>query len=217
MGNLDFEGSLHQQEAKEATTNERAKVVHLRKDLNARVKCTKVVLKAKYDYRVAIQEARAIMYSKLEESEAAYSEALSENAAAKSLQCATLHREHVEHMCKLEEWALEVENKNHQDFLSTHQAVLCHAPQSLKEYLHSSYHILFRAIIIITSIHSVCQGTPGRGATTCNYSSQAESKRSPQPKRWHSLTDAQGDMSIDESSPMASQEGLSSSKKREDC
>ena len=30
-----------------------------------------------------------------------------------------------------------------------------------------------RAIVIITSIHSICQGTPGRGATTCNYSSQA--------------------------------------------
>ena len=37
---------------------------------------------------------------------------------------------------------LEVENKSHQDFLSTHQAILCHAPHSLKEDLHSSYHIL---------------------------------------------------------------------------
>ena len=40
--------------------NERAKIVHLRKDLNAKVKCAKVVMKAKYNYRVAVQEARAI-------------------------------------------------------------------------------------------------------------------------------------------------------------
>ena len=44
-------------------------------------------------------------------------------------------------------------------------------------------------------------------------SPRPEPKQSPQPKRQHSLTDAQGDMSIDESSPMASQEGLSSSKR----
>ena len=99
-------------------------------------------MKAKYDYMVAVQEARAIRCSKLKESEAAYSEALSENLAAKSLQCTTLCREHVEHMCTLEGWALEAENKSCQDFLSTHQAVLHHAPQSLKENLHSSYHIL---------------------------------------------------------------------------
>ena len=54
----DFEASLHQQEAKEATANERVKIVHSRKDLNAKVKCTKVVMKAKYDYRVAVQVAR---------------------------------------------------------------------------------------------------------------------------------------------------------------
>ena len=138
----DFEALLHQREAEEATANERAKIVHSRKDLNTRVKCTKVVMKAKYDYRVAIQEARVIRCSKLEESEAAYLEALSENAATKSLQCTTLCREHVEHMLELEEQALDAENKSCQDFLSAHQAVLCHAPQSLKENLHSSYHIL---------------------------------------------------------------------------
>ena len=138
----DFETSLHQQEAEAGATNERAKIVHLRKGLQARVKCTKVVMRAKYDYRVAVQDARVISCSQLKEAEAAYSEALSENTAAKSLQCTALCREHVKHMCKLEEWALEVENKNCQDFLSAHQAILCHAPQSLKEDLHSSYHIL---------------------------------------------------------------------------
>ena len=138
----DFEMSLHQQEAEAAAANERAKIVHLRKDLQARVKCTKVVMRAKYNYRVAIQEARAVRCSKLEEVEAAYSEALSENVATKSLHCATVCGEHAKYMSELEEGALEVENKSWQDFLSAHQAVLCHAPQSLKEDLHSSYHIL---------------------------------------------------------------------------
>ena len=35
---------------------------------------------------------------------------------------------------------------------------------------------LIRAIVIITSIHSICQGTPGRGATTCNYFSHARTQ-----------------------------------------
>ena len=138
----DFETLLHQREAEAAATNERAKIVHLRKDLQVRVKCTKVVMRAKHDYRVAVQEARVVRCSKLEEVGAAYSEALSENAAAKSLHCATLCREHVKYMSELEERALEAENRSWQDFLSAHQAVLCHAPQSLKEDLHSSYYIL---------------------------------------------------------------------------
>ena len=91
----DFKVSLCQQEAEKATANERAKTVHSRKDLNAKVKCAKVVMKAKYDYRMAIQEARTIRCSKLQESEADYLEALGENTAAKSIQWATLCREHV--------------------------------------------------------------------------------------------------------------------------
>ena len=45
-------------------------------------------------------------------------------------------------MSELEEQALEAENRSWQDFLSAHLAVLCHAPPSLKEDLHSSYNIL---------------------------------------------------------------------------
>ena len=47
-------------------------------------------MRAKYDYRVAVQEARVVRCSKLEEAEATYSEALSENVAVKSLQCSAL-------------------------------------------------------------------------------------------------------------------------------
>ena len=209
----DFEASLHQQEAEEATANERAKIVHSRKDLNAKVKCAKVVMKAKYKYRVAIQEARAIRCSKLEESEAAYLEALSENAAAKSLQCTTLHREHARHMHEVEKRALDVENKSHQDFLLAHQAILCHAPQSLKENLHSSYHILLRQLS--SSFWSIpsTRAPQAEGQPPAITSPRPEPKWSPWPKRWHSSTDVQGDMSTDEDSPMALQEGLLSSKR----
>ena len=99
----EFEALLHQQEAKETVANKRGKIIHSRKDLNAKVGCTKVVMKAKYDCRMAIQEARMIRCSQLQESEATYLDALSENAAMRSTWCATLHREHVKHMHKLEE------------------------------------------------------------------------------------------------------------------
>ena len=131
----DFEALMHQQEAKEAAANERAKIVNSRKDLNAKVKCTKAVMKVKYDYRLAIQEARTIRCNEIQESETAYSEALGENAAVRSTQCATLCREHMRHMHKLEEWALDAENKSHQGFLFPCQAILYHALQPLKENL----------------------------------------------------------------------------------
>ena len=55
----DFEASLHQREAEAAATNEKAKVTHSRRDLRAKVKCAKAMMKAKYKYHMAIQEARA--------------------------------------------------------------------------------------------------------------------------------------------------------------
>ena len=51
---------LHQNEAKEAAANEKAKVLHSHAVLDAKVDCTKVVLEAKYSYRAAIQEAKTI-------------------------------------------------------------------------------------------------------------------------------------------------------------
>ena len=61
----DYKVSLHQREAKTAATNERAKIAHSRKGLQARVKCAKAVMRAKYDYRVAVQEARATQCNEL--------------------------------------------------------------------------------------------------------------------------------------------------------
>ena len=194
-------------------TNERAKIVHSREDLKAKVRCAKVVMKAKYDYRTAVQEARTVWCSELEASEAAYLEALSENLAAKVLQCMTLCREHERHMHKLEEWALDAENKSCQDFLFAHQAILCHAPLSLKENLHSSYHVLLGQSL--SSLQSIpfARAPQAEGKPPATTSPKPEPEWSPWPKRQHSSIDAQGDTSIDEDFPMALQEELSSSKR----
>ena len=79
----DFETSLHQHEAEAVATNEEAKVAHSQRDLQARIKCAKVVMKAKLDYRVTVQEARVVRCAELQESEAAYAEALSRNGSQK--------------------------------------------------------------------------------------------------------------------------------------
>ena len=100
------------------------------------------MIKAKYDYHMAIQEARAERYTELEESEATYSEAINENVANHSLKSAMLCREHMEYMQELEMHALKVENRSHQHFLVAHQAVLHQALPLLKENLHSSYSLL---------------------------------------------------------------------------
>ena len=84
---------------------------------------------AKFNYRMAIQEARTTRCNQLQESETKYSEAISENAAARSTQSAILHREHVEYIHWLEEQALSEEAKSHcHDFLSACQAILMPCP-----------------------------------------------------------------------------------------
>ena len=42
----DFEASLHQRKAETATANEKAKVAHSRRDLRARIKCARAMMKA---------------------------------------------------------------------------------------------------------------------------------------------------------------------------
>ena len=185
----DFEALLKQREAKEAATNERARIVHSRSDLNTKVKCTKVVMKVKYEYRVAVQEARATRCNKLEESEAAYSEAICENVAAKSLQCAVDCSEHARLMHELERWASDVENKSCQDFLLAHQTALSQAPQSLKENLHSSYHILLGQSSSSWQCILSARVPQTDGLPPAITSPKQEPKWSPLPKRWHSSTD----------------------------
>ena len=104
--------------------------------------CAKSVLEPKCNYRAAIQEAKTIRGNWLQESETAYSKAISEATAVRSSQSVALHREHVRLMQELEEQALREESKSHNDFLSACQAALHHALQPLRENLATSYHIL---------------------------------------------------------------------------
>ena len=170
-------------------------------------------MKAKYEYCMAIQEARVERCTELEELEAAYSKAISENMATQSLQCTMLCQEHTEHMWELEVCALKAENKSCQDFLLAHQAVLHQAPPSLKENLHSSYSLLLgpslssRQSIMLTPAPQV------EGQPLSTISLKLEPKWSPPPKRQHSSMDAQGDMSMDEDFPATLQEESSNSKK----
>ena len=105
-------------------TIDKAKAAHSQRDLHTRVKCAKAIMKAKLDYRMTVQEARMAQCAELQESEVAYSEALSEAAAKKSHECATLCQMHVEHMWDLEAQAIRAENRSRQDFLLAHQTLL---------------------------------------------------------------------------------------------
>ena len=87
--------------------NEKAKAAHSWRDLHTRIKCAKAIMKAKLDYRMTVQEARTARCTELHESEVIYSEALSETAAKKSRECATLCHMHVEHMWDLEAQAIK--------------------------------------------------------------------------------------------------------------
>ena len=68
-------------------------------------------MKVKYEYWVAIQEARATRCNELKESEATYLEAIHENVAAKSLKCTADCSDHAKLMHELERWALDAEKK----------------------------------------------------------------------------------------------------------
>ena len=133
---------LHQSEVDEAASTKKAKVIHSWEVLDAKVGCARSVLKAKCNYRAAIQEAKMIRGNLLQRSEIAYSKAIAEAMALRLSQLVALHREHIRLMQELEEQALREESKSHHDFLSTYQTALHHSPQPLKENLATSYHSL---------------------------------------------------------------------------
>ena len=87
--------------------------------------------------------------------------------------------------------------------------------QPLKENLFASYHILLGQLP--SSLQSILfTKTPqAEEQPSATASPRPEPKQFPQPKRQHSLPDPQGDTSIDEISPTASQEGPLISKRRE--
>ena len=205
----------HQSEVKEATSIEKANVVHSQEVLDAKVGCTRSVLEAKYNYRAAVQEAKTIRGNQLKKSEIAYSKAIGEAMALRSSQSVVLHREHIRLMQELEEQALKEESKSHHDFLSACQATLHHAPQPLRENLSTSCHILLG-----WSPLSPPSAPPARAPLV---EEQPPMAASPMPvpkwstwlKRQLPLPEPQGSMSIDDTAPRAMQQGPSSPKRWE--
>ena len=102
--------------------------------------------------------------------------------------------------------ALKAENKSCQHFLVAHQAVLHQAPPSLKENLHSSYSLLLGPLSISHQSLTFTPAPQSEGQPLSTISLKLEPERSPPPKRWHSSTDAQEDMSMDKDFPTNSQE-----------
>ena len=156
-----------------------------------------------------------IRCNQLQESKTAYSVAIGENAAMRSTQSARLHRKHVKHMHELEHQALSEEIKSHHDFLPTCQAVLCHALQPLKENLSTSYHVLLGQLPLSLRSIPFARTPQAEEQPSAAVSPRPEPKQSPWPKRWHPSPDPWGSMSMDVTSSKASQEGPSSSKRRD--
>ena len=129
---------LCQSEVEEAVSIEKAKVIHSWEVLDTKVDCARSVLEAKCNYRAAIQEAKTIRGSQLQNSETAYSKAISKAMTLRSSQSVALHREDIRLMQELEMQALREESKSHHNFLSACQASLHHAPQPLRENLATS-------------------------------------------------------------------------------
>ena len=117
------------------------------------------------------------------------------------------------HMWELEAHALTVENKSHRDFLIAHQVVLHQAPQTLKDDLHSSYSLLLGPYLSSHQSLMLVPASQAGGQLLSIIPLKLEPKQSLPPKRQHSSTEAQVDMSMDEDFPITSQEESSNPKK----
>ena len=206
---------MHQSEVNEAVSIKKAKVIHSREVLDAKVDCARSVLKAKSNYQAAVQEAKTIRGNLLQKSEIAYSKAISEAMTLRSSQLVALHREQIRLMQELEEQALREESESHHDFLSAYQTALHHSPQTLKENLATSYHTLQGHSPPSPPSIQPTRAPPAEEQPPAAVSPPPVPKLSPQPKRWLPTPEPQGSMSRDETTSRAMQEGPSSPKKHE--
>ena len=159
-------------------TIDKAKAACSWRDLHARVKCTKAIMKAKLDYHMTVQEARTARCAELQESEVAYSEALGEAAAKKSHECATLHQMHAEHMRDLEAQAIRAENQSHQDFLLAHQMLLHQASHFSQRGVILFLFPFIGAIFSISATRPLHPSIPGQSEPIfgCFYSHLCQTK-----------------------------------------
>ena len=211
----DFEASLHQSEAEAATTNEKAKVTHLRRDPKSQSEvcqgCDEGQIPIWYGHSRGqgreVHWARGIRSCLFQSPQWKCSPpSLSSVHHTLPRTCGTLAGIG---STVLQRW----ENKSCQDFLLAHQAVLHQAPQSLKEDLHSSYSLLMGPSSSSHRSIMPTQAPQVEGQPISTISLKLEPKWSPPPKRWHSSTDAQGDTSMDEDFPVTLQEESWNSKK----
>ena len=110
-------------------------------------------------------------------------------------------------MHKLEEQAIREESKSHHYFLSACQAILHHTLQPLKENLTTSYHILLGQSPSSPPSAPLTRILLVEEQPSAAASPRSVPKLSPWPKMWHPLPERWGSMSIDETSPKATQEG----------
>ena len=206
---------MHQSEVNEAASVKKATVVHSREVLDAKLGCGRSVLKAKSNYRAAIQEAKPIRGNLLQKSDIAYSKAISEAVALRSSQLVALHREQLRFMQELEEQALREESKCHHDFLSTYQTALHHSPQPLKENLATSYHTLLGQSPLLPPSIQPTREPPVEEQPPATVSPLPAPKWSPWPKKQLPTSEPQGSTSIDKTTSRTMQEGPSSPKKHE--
>ena len=120
------------------------------------------------------------------------------------------------HVHELEEQAIREESKSHHDFLSTCQAILLHASQSLKENLSTSYHVLLQRLPSSLQSAPFARTPQAEEQPSATASPRPEPKWSPWPESCSILCQIHGEarpwMKLP---PKASQEGPSSSKRRE--
>ena len=184
-----------------------------------RWECAKVVMKAKYDYRMAIQEARMIRCSMNSKSQKLPIWRPSVRMLPQSpLSAQHCCREHVKHIHELEQQALRCRKQKSPRLsfcMSSYRMPCSTAPQ--RESVCLLPHLV-RAITFISLIYSICQDTPGRGATICNCFSQARTQTvSMAKKAWLSSPDPQGDMSVDETSPTGLAGSTIKLQEKRDC
>ena len=173
---------MHQLEVETTTTNAKAKVIHSRRDLRARVKCAKIVIKAKYDYCMTIQEASTERCTELKESEAAYSEAINEKHGQPfSQECHALPRTYGTH-AGIRNSCLEGREQKPPALPGSTSGSPASSPTFTQG--NSPFFLLTStgAIIVILSTPYSYPFTSGGRAATLHYFSQTRTRKVSSPK-----------------------------------
>ena len=128
----------------------------------------------------------------IQAAEATCSKAISNAKAQTTSQAVIFQEEHCNYLWGLEEQALGVESRSHQDILSSCQATLCYSPQLVRGMLAASYHL---HIGTNTSIAFTCPvpKDPSHGRTDIlSHSSYTDAQTVSETKKVTSFARADG-------------------------